>query len=77
MFLVMNDQRKYLKKIGIKFNLLKLAHLAVIVSRQCTERGAAISYLEGVIQKLCATREMRIEESIPYVKMQMPAFKLE
>ncbi|XP_077234908.1 26S proteasome non-ATPase regulatory subunit 13 homolog A-like [Tasmannia lanceolata] len=60
-----------------KINLLKLAHFAVIVSQRYSEKEAAISYLEGVIEKFCATREMRIEESILYVKMQIAAFKLE
>uniref|UniRef100_A0A7C9FM26 PCI domain-containing protein n=1 Tax=Opuntia streptacantha TaxID=393608 RepID=A0A7C9FM26_OPUST len=60
-----------------KINLLKLAHFAVIVSRQYAEKEAAISYLEGVIEKLRATREMRIEEPILYIKMQIALFKLE
>ncbi|XP_010275886.1 PREDICTED: 26S proteasome non-ATPase regulatory subunit 13 homolog B-like [Nelumbo nucifera] len=60
-----------------KINLLKLAHFSVIVSRQYPEKEAAIVYLEGVIDKLRATRELRIEESILYVKMQIAAFKLE
>lgn len=60
-----------------KINLLKLAHFAVIVSRQYAEKDAAISYLEGVIEKLRATRELRIEEPILYVKMQIAAFHLE
>ncbi|EXC26225.1 26S proteasome non-ATPase regulatory subunit 13 [Morus notabilis] len=60
-----------------KINLLKLAHFAVIVSRQYAEKEAAISYLEGVIEKLTATREQRIEEPILYIKMQIAAFKLE
>ncbi|KAH9315693.1 hypothetical protein KI387_024320 [Taxus chinensis] len=60
-----------------KINLLKLAHFAVIVSRQYTEKEAAISYLEGVIEKLRATRETRIEEPIIYVRMQIAALKLE
>ncbi|KAJ0964415.1 hypothetical protein J5N97_029537 [Dioscorea zingiberensis] len=60
-----------------KINLLKLAHFAVIVSRQYSETEAAISYLESVIEKLRATREMRIEEPILYVKMQIASFNLE
>ncbi|KAG6791967.1 26S proteasome non-ATPase regulatory subunit 13 [Populus alba x Populus x berolinensis] len=60
-----------------KINLLKLAHFAVIVSRQYTEKDAAISYLEGVIEKLRATREQRIEEPVLYIKMQIAVFKLE
>ncbi|KAL6180971.1 hypothetical protein ACLB2K_047629 [Fragaria x ananassa] len=60
-----------------KINLLKLAHFAVIVSRQYPEKEAAINYLEGVIEKLHTTREQRIEEPILYVKMQIAIFKLE
>ncbi|OMO93482.1 hypothetical protein COLO4_16915 [Corchorus olitorius] len=60
-----------------KINLLKLAHFAVIVSRQYSEKEAAIGYLEGVIEKLQTTREQRIEEPILYIKMQIAKFKLE
>lgn len=60
-----------------KINLLKLAHFAVMVSRRYSEKEAAIGYLEGVIEKLQATREQRIEEPILYIKMQIALFKLE
>ncbi|KAL7188117.1 hypothetical protein ACSBR1_038055 [Camellia fascicularis] len=60
-----------------KINLLKLAHFAVIVSWQYPEKEASIGYLEGVIEKLLATREMRIEEPILYIKMQIATFQLE
>ncbi|XP_071919580.1 26S proteasome non-ATPase regulatory subunit 13 homolog A [Coffea arabica] len=60
-----------------KINLLKLAHFAVIVSRQYSEKEAAISYLEGVIEKLRNTRELRIEEPILYIKMQKALLKLQ
>lgn len=60
-----------------KINLLKLAHFAVIVSRQYSEKEAAVGYLEGVIEKLQATREQRIEEPVLYIKMQIAIFKLE
>ncbi|XP_047325418.1 26S proteasome non-ATPase regulatory subunit 13 homolog A-like [Impatiens glandulifera] len=60
-----------------KINLLKLAHFATVVSQQYSEKAAAISYLEGVIEKLRATREMRIEEPIVYIMMQIALFKLE
>ncbi|KAG6596706.1 26S proteasome non-ATPase regulatory subunit 13-like A, partial [Cucurbita argyrosperma subsp. sororia] len=60
-----------------KINLLKLAHFAVIVSRQYAEKEAAISYLEGIIEKLRSTKEQRIEEPILYIKMQIAVFKLE
>ncbi|KAH1080241.1 hypothetical protein J1N35_020002 [Gossypium stocksii] len=51
-----------------KINLLKLADFAVIVSWQYSEKEAAISYLEGVIEKLRATKEKRIEEPISRCK---------
>ncbi|KAL8498550.1 hypothetical protein ACS0TY_021763 [Phlomoides rotata] len=60
-----------------KLNNLKLAHFAVIVSRQYSEKEAAIDYLEGVIEKLRNVREDRIEEGILYIKMQIGIFKLE
>ncbi|CAI0473003.1 unnamed protein product [Linum tenue] len=60
-----------------KINLLKLAHFAVVVSRQYQEKEAAIGYLDGVIEKLQATREQRIEEPVLYIKMQVAIFKLE
>ncbi|KAI3723577.1 hypothetical protein L2E82_35256 [Cichorium intybus] len=52
-----------------KINLLKVAHFAVIVSRQYSRKEDAISYLKGVIEKLRVTKEMRIEEPILYIKM--------
>ncbi|XP_049386999.1 26S proteasome non-ATPase regulatory subunit 13 homolog B [Solanum stenotomum] len=60
-----------------KINLLKLAHFAVIVSRQYSEKDAAIGYLEGVAEKLQNTKETRIEEPILYIKLQIALFKLE
>ncbi|GAB2235382.1 hypothetical protein Droror1_Dr00025806 [Drosera rotundifolia] len=61
----------------MKMNPLKLAHFAVIVSRQYATKEASISYLEGVNEKLRATREIRIDEPILYIKMQIAMFKLE
>jgi 26S proteasome regulatory subunit N9 len=60
-----------------KINLLKLAHFAVIASRQYPDKDAAITFLKGVITKLCETRESRINEPILYVKMQIAAINLE
>ena len=60
-----------------KIILLKLALFSVFVSCQCIEREAAISYLEGVIEKLRATRDTRIEEPILYFRRQIAALKLE
>ncbi|CAH2046285.1 unnamed protein product [Thlaspi arvense] len=60
-----------------KINLLKLAHFAVVVSRQYPEKEAAVNYLEGVIEKLKATKEPRITEPIIYIETQKALFKLE
>ncbi|XP_030535486.1 26S proteasome non-ATPase regulatory subunit 13 homolog B-like [Rhodamnia argentea] len=60
-----------------KINLLKLAHFATIVSRQYKEKEAAISFLEGIIEKLQSTREQRIGEPILYIKLQIAMFKLD
>ncbi|CAN4091010.1 unnamed protein product [Withania somnifera] len=60
-----------------KINLLKLAHFAVTVSRQYSEKEAAIGYLEGVAEKLLNTKETRIEEPILYIKLQIALFNLE
>ncbi|GAB2295547.1 26S proteasome non-ATPase regulatory subunit 13 A [Dionaea muscipula] len=69
--------QNFITDFETKMNHLKLAHFAVIVSRQYAVKEAAISYLEGVIEKLRATRETRIEEPILYIKMQVAMFKLE
>ncbi|RWR87295.1 Proteasome component PCI domain-containing protein [Cinnamomum micranthum f. kanehirae] len=60
-----------------KIKLLKLAYFAVIVSRRYSEREAGIAFLEGVIEKIRATKEMRVEEPILYIKLQIASFKLE
>lgn len=60
-----------------KINLLKLANIAVVVSRQYTEKEVAIAYLKEVIEKLHANREHRIEEPILYLKMQIASLNLE
>lgn len=69
--------QNFITDFETKINLLKLAHFAVIVSRQYSEKGAAISYLDGIIEKLQATRELRIEEPVLYIKMQIALFSLE
>lgn len=82
----------FISDFETKINLLKLAHFAVIVSRQYSEGDVAIHYLEEVIEKLRASRERRIEEpldkfrtskdrrieeAILYVLMQIAALKLQ
>ncbi|XP_042005468.1 26S proteasome non-ATPase regulatory subunit 13 homolog B-like [Salvia splendens] len=69
--------QNFITDFETKINLLKLAHFAVIVSRQYSGKDAAISYLEGVIEKLLTTSKVRIEESILYINMQIGLFKLE
>ncbi|KAF6157761.1 hypothetical protein GIB67_021940 [Kingdonia uniflora] len=67
----------FITEFETKINLLKLAHFSVIVSRQYSDKEAAIGYLEGVIEKLQAAKDIRVEEAILYVKMQIAACKLE
>lgn len=67
----------FISDFETKINLLKLAHFAVIVSRQYTDKDSAINYLEGVIGKLRETNELRVEEPVLYVKMQVAALHLE
>jgi 26S proteasome regulatory subunit N9 len=67
----------FISDFETKINLLKLAHFAVIVSRQYTDKDSAINYLEGVIRKLRETQELRVEEPVLYVKMQIAALHLE
>ncbi|KAJ1693471.1 hypothetical protein LUZ63_010169 [Rhynchospora breviuscula] len=67
----------FISDFETKINLLKLAHFAVIVSRQYTDKDSAINYLEGVIEKLRETRELRVEEPVLYVKMQIATLYLE
>lgn len=58
-------------------NVLKRAHIAVIVSRQFVDKEAAIEYLEDVIYSLQANRETRTEEAFLYVMMRIAALNLE
>ncbi|KAK1696329.1 hypothetical protein QYE76_013026 [Lolium multiflorum] len=60
-----------------KINLLKLAQFAVVASRQYADKEAAVAFLEGVIAKLRETRELRIDEPILHVKMQIAAIHLD
>jgi 26S proteasome regulatory subunit N9 len=48
-----------------------------VVSRQYPDKDAAIAFLEGVIAKLRETRELRIDEPILHVKMQIAAIHLD
>ncbi|KAG0567757.1 hypothetical protein KC19_7G158100 [Ceratodon purpureus] len=67
----------FIQDFETKINLLKLAHFAVIVSKQYPEKEAAIAYLENVIEKLKSSGERRVEEPILYVKMQVASLKLQ
>ncbi|KAL3619156.1 26S proteasome non-ATPase regulatory subunit 13 A [Castilleja foliolosa] len=69
--------QNFISDFETKINLLKLAQFSVVVSRQYSDKEAAINYLEGVIEKLRNTRESRIEEPILYIKMQIATCKLE
>lgn len=48
---------------------------ARIVQFLVSEEEAALGYLEGIIEKLQATTEQRVEEPIVYIKMQIALFK--
>ncbi|KAI3853654.1 hypothetical protein MKW98_025171 [Papaver atlanticum] len=74
---LMQLYHNFITEFETKISVLKLAHFAVIVSRQYAEKEAAIGYLEGIIEKLRASRETRIEEPILFIKMQIVAFRLE
>ncbi|KAK1685207.1 hypothetical protein QYE76_046055 [Lolium multiflorum] len=67
----------FISDFETKINLLKFAHFTVVVSRQYSDKDAAINYLEGVISKLHDTKESRVEEPILYVKMQIANYLLE
>ncbi|CAH2046288.1 unnamed protein product [Thlaspi arvense] len=54
-----------------KINLLKLAHFAVVVSRQYPEKEAAVNYLEGPLRSLGSLNQ------IIYIETQKALFKLE
>jgi hypothetical protein len=61
----------FISDFETKINLLKLAQFAVVVSRQYSEKDAAIAYLEQIVEKLKQTKQARVEEPILYVKMQV------
>jgi 26S proteasome regulatory subunit N9 len=67
----------FISDFETKINLLKFSHFTVLVSRQYSDKDAAINYLEGVISKLHDTKESRVEEPILYVKMQIANYLLE
>ncbi|XP_051226347.2 LOW QUALITY PROTEIN: 26S proteasome non-ATPase regulatory subunit 13 homolog B [Lolium perenne] len=67
----------FISDFETKINLLKFAHFTLVVSRQYSDKDAAINYLEGVISKLHDTKESRVEEPILYVKMQIANYLLE
>ncbi|GAB2230262.1 hypothetical protein Droror1_Dr00014520 [Drosera rotundifolia] len=69
--------QNFITEFETKLNPLKLAHFAVTVSRQYASKEAAVGYLEGLIDKLRATREMRIDEPIVYITTQVAMYKLE
>ncbi|EFJ05758.1 hypothetical protein SELMODRAFT_187248 [Selaginella moellendorffii] len=74
---MINLYHEFITDFESKINHLKLAHFAVIVSQHYEEKEVAISYLEGVIGKLRATGDRRVEEPVLYVKMQIAALKLQ
>ncbi|XP_019253701.1 PREDICTED: 26S proteasome non-ATPase regulatory subunit 13 homolog B-like isoform X2 [Nicotiana attenuata] len=81
-FLAMADDslielyHEFITDFEIKSNFLKLAHFAVNASQQYSEKEAAIGYLEGVVEILLNAKDIRIEESILYIKLQIALFEL-
>eukprot|EP00271_Cylindrocystis_brebissonii_P002951 TRINITY_DN13696_c0_g2_i1.p1 TRINITY_DN13696_c0_g2~~TRINITY_DN13696_c0_g2_i1.p1 ORF type:complete len:408 (-),score=103.97 TRINITY_DN13696_c0_g2_i1:697-1920(-) len=76
----------FIVEFETRLNLLKWAHLAVIVSRQYSEKESAVAFLESVAEKLHAEakangggkqQERRVEEPVLYVKMQIAALQLQ
>uniref|UniRef100_A0A251T3X3 PSD13 N-terminal domain-containing protein n=1 Tax=Helianthus annuus TaxID=4232 RepID=A0A251T3X3_HELAN len=51
--------QKFIIDFETKINLLKVAHFAILVSRQYPMNEASISYLEGVIQRVRATKKCK------------------
>ncbi|KAI9073598.1 hypothetical protein K1719_044445 [Acacia pycnantha] len=58
-------------------NLLQLAYLVVRAPRQYPTEEASIDFLEGIIEKLQATKEQRIEEPIVFMTMEIAFLKLD
>ena len=69
--------QSFIADFETKINLLKLAHFAVIVSRQYKDKNSAIEFLDGMVEKLRGTKDKRIDEPIVYVKMQIASLKLQ
>ncbi|KAF5814824.1 putative 26S Proteasome non-ATPase regulatory subunit 13 [Helianthus annuus] len=63
--------QKFIIDFETKINLLKVAHFAILVSRQYPMNEASISYLEGVIQRVRATKVKCMVEPILYMKMEI------
>lgn len=61
-----------------RINQLKLAHFAVIVSRQYKDKDSAINFMENVIEKLeQGASAHTVNEPAMYCRMQIAAIKLQ
>lgn len=69
--------QNFITDFETKINLLKLAHFAVIVSRQYSDKESAMVYLQDVMERIKASKGAQKEEPILYVKMQVAALKLQ
>ncbi|GMH33329.1 hypothetical protein BSKO_01163 [Bryopsis sp. KO-2023] len=59
-----------------KLNLLKLAHLAVRVSKHYSEIDQRLAFLEGVVESLKQLRHVKVEEPSLYLRMHIGENKL-
>lgn len=69
--------QNFITDFETKINLLKLAHFAVIISRQYSDKESAMVYLQDVMERIRASKGARKEEPVLYVMMQVAALKLQ
>lgn len=67
----------FIEDFDLKLNKLKLAQLAVLVSRQFKDAAEAEKFLEKVIEKLEATKAIGVNEPILFARMQIALLKLQ
>lgn len=69
--------RSFIADFGHRLNLLKLAQLAVHVSKYFPGAPQSIEFLEGVIQRLKETKEARAEQPVLFLEMHVAQHRLE
>eukprot|EP00898_Chlorokybus_atmophyticus_P000432 jgi/Chlat1/138/Chrsp1S00227 len=68
--------QNFISDFELKLNLLKVAQLAVVVSRQYSEPESAYSFLESVADKLADTKEVGVQQPVLFVRIQLAPLKL-